>query len=147
MNITLYRNNSDTKVMDKVLSTIVQKEVEPYDTEDILHPSFILGSVDYEGVNYVYVSAFQRYYYAKSTLMENGLYMLECSVDPLMSWRSSIRNQPVIITKIEDDNVCNKLIPDGTFLTQANRFIQNIEFSSNQFSNNPSNILLVAGGT
>ena len=146
MNITLYRNNSDTRVIDKSLTSIVQKDVEPYDVEDILNPSFILGSDADMTCDYVYIPTFHRYYYAKITLMENGLYRLDCNVDPLMSFRTQIKNQPVIITKVDDDAVCNKFIPDGNYITQANRFIQNIPFSSNQFSANPSNILLVAGG-
>lgn len=106
MVITLYRNNSDNRKLDKSLSKI--KDVKchlKYDTS-VYNPIFIIAEKNIDGVfssvNYVLSNDFGRYYYIDKIEMLTGHEVaVQCHCDVLMSFKNYIRNSKAMINRQE----------------------------------------------
>lgn len=86
----------------------VQKEVYLKEETDVLNPTFILKIPGHDGQNYAW--AFGRYYWVKQIrILANNLFALDCTIDPLGSYRGHIRNTQAYVLY---DSTPNTEIPD-----------------------------------
>lgn len=94
MTLTAYTNYSESNVMEKDIRQIINAvTVKPTEQLDIENPSFIVNySAALLACNYVYVSDYGRFYFAKVRTKPGNELIIECISDPLMSFRSAILN-------------------------------------------------------
>lgn len=115
MDITLYKNISDSKVLDKDIEADNRlsktiSDVQLFEPVDVLHPTFVIDAFEgVENFNYVYFEHFSRYYFCSITL-ENHKAILKCDVDPLMSHKNGIRNLNAMV--VRNENEYNLDLPD-----------------------------------
>lgn len=87
----------------------VQKEVYLKEETDVLNPTFILKIPGHDGQNYVW--AFGRYYWVKQIrILANNLFALDCTIDPLGSYRGHIQNTQAYVLY---DSTPNTELPDN----------------------------------
>lgn len=105
MVITLYKNYSDDKVTTKNLQEPKLKSVTRKDSWTIENPSFTIGLDDNDGLllgyNYCYIDTFKRYYFCTITLLNGGMALVSCNVDPLTSFADGVRNLTAYVDRQE----------------------------------------------
>lgn len=121
MNAIIYNNSSDNNVVHKDLTLIANITVDTIDEFNIETPTFLLDRNDnYLGANYMYVQAFNRYYYINSIDVYNGSMMrINAKSDPLTSFWDSYKGSQCIAyrstskpdSRIEDPKVFKKQKP------------------------------------
>lgn len=146
LHVTLYNNENSGEVLNKKLTKIADKTVSQYNDMAIETPILVLSDLDAEtlsGLNYVYVEEFGRYYDCVPILLNEGMYQLNCDVDPLMSFKDGILKLDAIVNKNQYES--NMYYDDGSFKTEARENIQLINFSGG-FNDTGRFILIAAGG-
>lgn len=105
MRITLYRNKSDNRVLNKDLEDSKAIEGVLKDGCSIVHPHFTIAghNPDYlNGYNYLYYEELNRYYYIDNiTYVRGGLIEIECSIDVLMTYRNDITALTALVERQE----------------------------------------------
>lgn len=88
MTIDLYSTSDDPRKINKSLTTIASSlSCKPAEPCSLIAPRLILNySSTYSGTNYIYISDFDRYYFAELTLLTGTELLLSCKLDPLMSF-------------------------------------------------------------
>ena len=145
MNLTLYYNSSERKVIGKSLQNLGNVAGILKGDASITSPVFILQSNNnyLSGVNYLYWQETGRYYYIDDIeLMIGGRMMFHCSVDVLESFKDEIKAQKAILDKQEVLN--NMYFNDGSFRKDSREFYT-IKTFSNGFNDNGEYILITAG--
>lgn len=104
MTSKLYFNYSDRNVMAKDIHQVGEDVQILFKRDTTLEkPTFILDSeiaIDNTVVNYLYVAGnVKRCYYVNDVLFTQGHIELICEVDPLMSFKNEILEQPAIIKR------------------------------------------------
>ena len=126
LTITLYTSTADPKTVDKTsgltqlgISTIT---ATPTNDIDILAPVVLLNyNSTFLAANYAYISEFGRYYYVNDKTVKPGESMtLTMSVDPLMSFKSSILSAKACITRSESIGGPTE-IPDNRLPVDPNK--------------------------
>ena len=109
MNLTYYNNKSDKRYVDKVIDQIELSEhanpvsVKLLESTSIAHPTFKMKDVDlYMTANYCYVDDLHRYYFIDNITLSNGYAYLECTCDVLMTYKTQLRKQNVIVARQEE---------------------------------------------
>ena len=145
---TFYKNSSDDRKLDKNLSVVTggaERTVEYKEDTSIMNPVI---TVDYfAGVtqcNYVYLSAFQRYYFVRAITMSQQRIALQLEIDVLKTYASQIRKQTVIVKRQQDRKYANMYLDDDKFKALEYNRIQAKAFSSGFTTN--AFILTIAGG-
>lgn len=115
MDITLYINTNDNKVVNKTLQgakaytgCTIRREVSV--DQPVIE---ITSTDDLRGYNYVYIPMYSRYYHAKVSVGPNNVYTLTCKSDPLMSFKSSFLPKEAIIKR--SASLYNLYMDDGNF--------------------------------
>lgn len=112
--ITLYNQTSDRNVITKTIGTAVLTAADcvARDGFSVRSGAITLQtSTDISKCNYAYISELGRYYYIDDiTIQRAGVYVLDLSVDVLMTFGSSIRALSGTIDRQE--NVNNGYIAD-----------------------------------
>lgn len=147
MRVLLYNNSSDPLVLDKSLSLIGSATASPYDAISVESPTLILSDLSVANVskvNYMYIEDLGRYYNARLVMGNNGIYTAYGEVDPFMSFKSAILNLKCIIDRVNNSDIDNKLIADGSYTSQVDNFMQRYTFPESFGS--AENILICAGG-
>lgn len=115
MNITLYHNNADPRVVNKgtKLTTIATVDAKPFYPLNVATPVFRLEYLStFNSVNYCYVPSLGRYYFVAAPVLESGNAMiLRCDCDVLYSFRTDILNLKTICARNEYDY--NEFITDN----------------------------------
>lgn len=103
MTLTAYTNYSESNVMAKDIRQIGNAvTVKPTEQLDIENPSFIVNySAALLACNYVHVSDYGRFYFAKVRTKPGNELIIECTSDPLMSFASQILNCDILATRAE----------------------------------------------
>lgn len=103
MNITLYTNKSDKRVVDKTLVTVATKSCTIKGDCDLHTPSFELAwFADLAKVNYIYVPDFYRYYYIEPIQLQQQKAVIVCKMcDVLMSFSSEFRLMKGVVCRQE----------------------------------------------
>ena len=150
MTVTLYKNTSDKRNLNKVITEIKSVSATAKGEINIISPTLILEcfSTDF---NYCYISDFNRYYFVKSiTLLTGQRVQIDLTVDVLMSYKEEIKNLTVNVLRYE--NIEPTYLTDSRIPLFSDTVQKVIEFPENIFnlekpSENSKNFLLtVAGG-
>lgn len=100
MEIKFYKNSSDNNVLSKKLSDELVKDCSFRGDVDILNPTVTISSGDnLSAFNYCYIPRYGRYYYARPTILASGLWVFECNVDVLMTYKDDIKKCRGIISR------------------------------------------------
>lgn len=137
MNLTLYYNSSERKVIGKSLQNLGTVTGILKGDATITSPVFILQSNNnyLSGTNYLYWQETGRYYYIDNIeLMTGGRMAFYCSVDVLESFKTQIKAQTAIIDKQESRNETNLYLNDGSFIDTEQTFneIKNFQTGFNE---------------
>lgn len=149
MILTLYTNKSDSNVVDKNLTQVIQLEGTLRESTSIVNPVFTVAMESPSNVNYIYCPAFNRYYYVTDVVsVVTGLWAFSCHVDVLMSYRANIRSLSAIIARQE--NEYNLYLDDDQLITTCKRQYWTKAFETRVVppsgTNDLSFIITIAGG-
>lgn len=121
--LELYRCPSDERMVSKTLNDkFTFNRITFKNDTSIMNPVFIVGAIKdntepmdtvgwWRKFNYCYCPNLERYYFITDiTFTRQGLVELNCSVDPLMSFKEDILASTQLITRQE--NKIQKYIPD-----------------------------------
>ena len=143
MQITLYNNHSDMRVMNKSLTQVaVLNAVNITDPNSVEDPVFLLDLSDsYIDANYIYCQKYKRYYIITGHEVVNGNQMrLSCHVDWRMSFKNRILNSYIIAdrsTSNVDAYVPDNMVTVRDSITTITRVLENNVLTgpsgSNQF--------------
>lgn len=119
MELTLYTNSADTKVVDKgpfitSVASLTSVNLAPTDGVTVENPTFIC---DYNpailNCNYAWCNTFKRYYFIKDMIVEPGKKIeIICEVDPLMSFKNQIKNCMACVTRSESIGHPTEIVDD-----------------------------------
>lgn len=141
--VTLYKTTSAKNKIQKSLSQVASYTGTAKEELDQMNPTISLNIGSIPDANYAYISATNKYYYAKFRAENNGLIRAILTEDPLMSHASEILSCNVLIDRRENGG--DRYIDNGIFIPTSETATQVIEFS-NGFLEDPVNILITAGG-
>lgn len=153
-NIKLYTNAASSETVDKSgsLTQIVDTTCEFKTEIDVLRPVINIELSEtltlsklMTKVNYVYIVAFERYYYVTGIRgLYNDVAELTLEVDPLYSWKTAILAQKVIVARTQDVIKYSLYLDDAVLKLYNNPNITTLEFPTGFTSE--EYILAVAGG-
>lgn len=140
--ITLYNYTTSPNTVGKG-ATIVESYTGTFrDSVSITEPVFTIERTSPTGFNYVYIEAFNRFYYVTGVSADlHGMITVSCTVDPLETNITAIAQMNAIIRRQE--NQYNLYLDDGIFKAYQNTKHKLIAFP-NSFSDY-SYILALAG--
>lgn len=121
MTIQFMVNNSDNNVLDKVLTTKKIVDVQVTEDLDVLNNSFLVSyDEDIINCNYLYNDLLKRFYFIDSVTVVNGQFLrINCSLDSLYTYRTSIRQQAGILNR--QNKICNLYLQDDEIATNSYR--------------------------
>lgn len=145
MNIKLYNMTEELITVDKTLTDEIDLTGNLKGKSDVVEPTFILESSTGVNRNYAYIPDFGRYYFIKKIeVVRNNVYLLQLSIDVLMTYSTQIKALTCIIKRQENDY--NMYLDDPEFKAYTYSRIQTKEFPSG-FATTPNFLLTVAGGS
>lgn len=98
--MTTYANASEEHVLDKSLTKIEdQVDIEIKENSNIINPTIILSRERNINFNYVYMTAYNRYYYVRNVTFSQQRYYIDLEVDVLMSFNTNIKKLDVIANR------------------------------------------------
>lgn len=98
-------NKSDKRVMNKNLQTLNVLEIQLKENVSYISPVLILRNFN-TNANYVFIPYFNRYYYINDVIFSTGnTFIVYCSVDVLMSFKSEFLSTRQLITRYNDDSI------------------------------------------
>lgn len=116
MNLYLYKNNSDKRVLNKSITELQSSplQVRLLSNTSFIDPVFEVSyNSNYWDANYVYCLDTERYYYVNDVEYGANRIFLHCHVDVLMSFKEQILNKVVIASRSESKN--NQWLEDDKF--------------------------------
>lgn len=126
MQVYFYNNASDSRKLNKSLSSLGSANCQLKEPCDILFPSVTLARGDLSGYaqcNYMYIPTFRRYYFVEvRALVGDMLEIKTIQSDPLMSYANAIRSIRTSI--IRQEKIYNDYIVDGDLPIRATKNIQ-----------------------
>ena len=150
MTVTLYKNTSDKRNLNKSLTEIKTVSATAKGDINIISPTLIIQYFNTD-FNYCYISELNRFYYVNSlTLLSGQRLQIDLSVDVLMTYKEEIKNLTVNVLRYE--NIDPTFLTDSRIPLFSDTLQKVIEFPENIFnlenpSENSKNFLLtVAGG-
>lgn len=142
----LYNCSADPALLDKTADL----------TDQVLHSGTVRGPIDVcrpeilidgtvTGKNYAYIPDFGRYYFIDPDIRveRTGLTLLQLRVDPLMSFKSGIKDLPALCLRTEDRMQHTPFINDP--LAPASSVDWCCAFKMHTFAPGAINILVTAG--
>ena len=139
--LELYRCPSDERMVSKTLNDkFTFNHITFKNDTSIINPVFIVGAIKdntepmdtvgwWRKFNYCYCPNLERYYFITDiTFTRQGLVELNCSVDPLMSFKEDILASTQLITRQE--NKIQKYIPDQSLPIHSQVKTQITQFGS-----------------
>lgn len=133
MKIKLFRNTSDNRTLAKNLEMLDEIDgVYLKSPCDIINPVFVISGNRAES-NYLWCDEFSRYYFVDDVVFLNGNRCeLHCSVDVLMTYKSSILNTTAVIDRA-NENFNVSLVDDIKRTTVISDTV-NKNFSAGEFT-------------
>ena len=150
MTVTLYKNTSDKRNLNKNLSEIKSVSATAKGEINIISPTLILEYFSND-FNYCYISDFNRYYFVNSiTLIPGHRVQINLTIDVLMTYKEEIKNLTVNVLRYE--NIEPTFLTDSRIPLFSDTVQKVIEFPENVFNlenpgeNSKNFLLTVAGG-
>lgn len=126
--VTTYVNSSDEHVLTPSIVKVDENKTVVFKSDvNILKPTIVLSNDMSRHFNYIYISEFDRYYFAKVTRSQN-MYIAECSVDPLYSWETYIGDLELIANR--SSSTYNTYQKDDSIPFENRNIISTQPFSS-----------------
>lgn len=164
MQCNLYTITADPRQLVKVTSTTPYisaiANIEPTQPVNILAPTFIFNNnSQLYPCNYLYCDTFSRYYYIRNIrILPGGRIAIDCTVDVLQTYASSIKNCNATITRYErrtDGSTGPTEIPDSKLPVLPGRkdidsitvFNRDISDFSNDVRAENYLVITIGGGT
>ena len=153
MQIKFGHTFDDRRKLTKNVNWAESFECKPYSDYNISSPNLLIlnGTGAIANNNYAYISDYNRYYFVDSvTVGRNGMYIVQLSIDVLMTYADGIKNINATISRQE--NVGINDIVDSLLPLQNRKDLAVIEFESSEFNIAGANlssynfVLNVAGG-
>lgn len=145
MEVIFYYNQSDARVINKIILGGETFEGQARDEVDVMNPIVIFDTPEILRYNYAYISEFQRYYdIINRTCFREGLWEVSFSVDVLMSFRGDINQLNVVVDKQSMIENGNEYIDDSSLVAENVMFQQVYNFPSG-FNSTGEFILITAG--
>ena len=153
MTAHLYWNASDRNVVNKKINNVGSNMTVHFkDESDVINPTIYLSrTVNINNANYIYISSpFNRYYFIESVTVENQRYVVQCHVDVLYTYRSTIERQKAIIKR--NARHYNMYLDDDVFQLDSRKRIWTKYFNGGFLSNGnhgnkiAENIIVLNGG-
>lgn len=135
MTIVLCNCFSDPRVIRKTYTEIATTTATPYGNISIMAPTFVLRREDIElqGVNYVYVPDWARYYFVKNARIQSGdIWILDCAIDVLQSYATAILQSPAVC--VANETVGANMVNDPNFPIYPDPDQTVYEFSDSDFN-------------
>lgn len=111
MVIELYRNTSPNNALHKVLNLVTIQDCALKDMSSFITLSIDLKYNQIIDFNYVYIPEFQRYYFINDIeTLRNNVYRINLQIDVLTSYKDTILNSNLHITKGTSDLPIDKNI-------------------------------------
>ena len=125
----------DRRKLEKSVTWFNTFDCKPYTDYNISAPNLLI--VNATGAiannNYAYIANYKRYYYVDSvTVGRNGMYIVQLSVDVLMSYADGIKNLSATISRQENIGIND--IVDSLLPLQNRKELAVIEFESSEFN-------------
>ena len=112
---------------------------------DIITQEVLIAADDLSGYNYARIPAFDRYYFIESmSVVRHGLWRVRLTVDVLESFKTSIKNQHVILSDSEE-NGANNYLDGHQWKSKVKSLTDIINFSSG-LNETGEYILITVGG-
>ena len=150
MTVTLFKNFSDKRNLNKNLTEIKTVSATAKGDINIISPTLIIQNFSTD-FNYCYISDFDRYYFVKSiTLLTGQRVQIDLTVDVLMTYKEEIKNLTVNVLRYE--NIEPTYLADSRIPLFSDTVQKVIEFPGNIFNlenpgeNSKNFLLTVAGG-
>lgn len=138
--LNLYSCTASKETVDKSgsLTLIEAKTGNFIEAMDLLNPVFQVkitasatSATILQQCNYVYCQEFGRYYFITGiTMLAKDVIRIECSVDVLMSWKTAILAQKVIVSRNENEYAL--YLDDSALKVYNNPNITVYHFKDNQ---------------
>lgn len=143
----------DRRKLEKNVTWFDTFDCKPFTDYNISTPNLLI--VNATGAiannNYAYIADYQRFYYVDSvTVGRNAMYVVQLSVDVLMSYADGIKNLSATISRQENIGIND--IVDSLLPLQNRKNLAVIEFESSEFniasadSSSYNYVLNVSGG-
>ena len=100
--VTLYKNKSDSRCMQKDLEQLIELSCDVFNPCDRLNPTLVVdkNQIDWVDTNYCWIDEFERYYFITDITATRGNKVeVQCHVDVLMTYDSQIRDCPLIAAR------------------------------------------------
>lgn len=112
MIVNFYNNLSNDKVINKNIKLITSKNIVLRSAIDEKSPMLLLHTQLLDGVNYVEIPNFKRYYFIEHTeAYNNQLSRVYLTTDLLMTYQNEILNNEVLITATEQPSYASNQLP------------------------------------
>ena len=125
----------DRRKLEKSVTWFDTFDCKPYTDYNISAPNLLITNATgaIANNNYAYIADYQRYYYVDSvTVGRNGMYIVQLSVDVLMSYADGIKNLSATISRQENIGIND--IVDSLLPLQNRKELAVIEFESSEFN-------------
>ena len=142
MQVTLFKNNYNTKSFKRNFISQQTLECVLKEGSDILKPELLIESSNPIGFNEMYIPDFKRYYFIGCENVSNNLWRIySLGIDTLYTYKNEILALNAIIDKQE--NIHNDLIDDGSYVRQVDTFKEVLTYSKG-FNDTETYVLITA---
>lgn len=147
MTVTLMKNSSDRKVLDKQLTAVTTVNANPLEDCSLITPRLVLRyNANIELINFMYIPEFKRYYFAKCTVQPGGQIEITGEIDYLTTYNSAIKNTKVLLDRTSTEKLSNLFFADEKIRKYAYQRVQNVLFPNNPLNRDGYCVLITAGG-
>lgn len=144
MTVSLYINYSEPNRLNKSLSSVGAFSGRLRGECSAVNPSILVEAGNIATANYMQIPEFGRYYYIIDVVsVREGLWLVNGHVDVLMTYASSIRACPALVSRQENDY--DLYLTDDKFLIDTRREYNTIAFPGRAPSGGDSLVLTIAG--
>ena len=142
--VTFYRCSAEKNRVNKsaFLTSALSVKAILRERSSIYKPQILIELFSVPIFNYCYIPAFQRYYWITDiTSVNNGLWLISMSCDPLMTFKSAILASPFpVVARSADSTHQNALLPDGKMVRLSTKIIEEEEITNNVLMKNLTNL-------
>ena len=129
MELILYTNNSDKRVVTKSLTELVTLEGTLREDCSIVDPVITVQGLNNAlaaKCNYAKIAQFGRYYFVNDIIFKGNLFELHLHSDVLASFQTELKSLEAVVARQE--NNYNLYLNDGMFKTYADPNISIFQF-------------------